>query len=283
MTAPPTAADRLADLARLRRVRDRIDREYAQPLDVEALARGAHMSAGHLSREFSRAYGESPYSLPDDPAHRAGDGAAAPGRPQRHRGVLRRRLLVAGDVQHPVHRAGRRAAERLPTRGSAAPPTGMPSCVAKRVTRPVRNREAPRRRAAPSVTSMDISIHASFLPHDDADAVAGLLPRHRSASSCATTSATTACAGSPSARPSSPDTSIVLHPPGADPGITDDERQHHRRDDGQGHVRHASCSPPPTSTPRSTGCRRRTPRSCRSRPTSRTASATARSATRPAT
>jgi AraC-like DNA-binding protein len=40
------------DLVRLGRVRDRIDREYAQPLDVEALARGAHMSAGHLSREF---------------------------------------------------------------------------------------------------------------------------------------------------------------------------------------------------------------------------------------
>src|SRR5215510_6075537 len=53
---------RLRDLARLRRVRDRIDREYAQPLDVEALAQGAHMSAGHLSREFRQAFGESPYS-----------------------------------------------------------------------------------------------------------------------------------------------------------------------------------------------------------------------------
>jgi AraC-like DNA-binding protein len=56
------AAQHLRDLARLRRVRDRIDREYAQPLDVEALARGAHMSAGHLSREFRLAYGESPYA-----------------------------------------------------------------------------------------------------------------------------------------------------------------------------------------------------------------------------
>jgi AraC-like DNA-binding protein len=56
------AAQHLSDLARLRRVRDRIDREYAQPLDVEALARGVHMSAGHLSREFRRAYGESPYA-----------------------------------------------------------------------------------------------------------------------------------------------------------------------------------------------------------------------------
>lgn len=53
---------RLDDLARLRRVRDRIDREFARPLDVEALARGVYWSAGHLSREFKRAYGESPYS-----------------------------------------------------------------------------------------------------------------------------------------------------------------------------------------------------------------------------
>ena len=53
---------RLRDLALLRRVRDRIDREYAQPLDVEALARGVHMSAGHLSRRFRQAYGEPPYS-----------------------------------------------------------------------------------------------------------------------------------------------------------------------------------------------------------------------------
>ena len=43
-------------------MRDRIDREYAQPLDVEALARGVHVSAGHLSRAFRAAYGESPYS-----------------------------------------------------------------------------------------------------------------------------------------------------------------------------------------------------------------------------
>src|ERR1700682_5680037 len=58
----PASAERRRDLARLRRVRDRIDREYPQPLDVEALARGAYMSAGHLSREFRLAYGESPYS-----------------------------------------------------------------------------------------------------------------------------------------------------------------------------------------------------------------------------
>jgi transcriptional regulator GlxA family with amidase domain len=62
MTSKPTPTQHLRDLARLRRVRDRIDREYAQPLDVEALARGVHMSAGHLSREFRLAYGESPYA-----------------------------------------------------------------------------------------------------------------------------------------------------------------------------------------------------------------------------
>ena len=62
MSSRDAEEQHLRDLARLRRVRDRIDREYAQPLDVEALARGAHMSAGHLSREFRRAFGESPYS-----------------------------------------------------------------------------------------------------------------------------------------------------------------------------------------------------------------------------
>src|SRR3954454_12658588 len=59
-----TAAEqqRLRDLRLLRRVKDRIDRDYAQPLNVEALAAGVHLSAGHLSREFKKAYGESPYS-----------------------------------------------------------------------------------------------------------------------------------------------------------------------------------------------------------------------------
>ena len=57
-----TGTAHLHNLAWLRRVRDRIDRDYSLPLDVEALGRGVHMSAGHLSREFSLAYGESPYS-----------------------------------------------------------------------------------------------------------------------------------------------------------------------------------------------------------------------------
>jgi hypothetical protein len=62
VTSRPATEQHLRDLALLRRVRDRIDREYTLPLDVEALARGAHISAGHLSRQFKLAYGESPYS-----------------------------------------------------------------------------------------------------------------------------------------------------------------------------------------------------------------------------
>lgn len=62
MASSRTDEQHLRDLALLRRVRDRMDRDHAQPLDVAALARGVHLSAGHLSREFERAYGESPYS-----------------------------------------------------------------------------------------------------------------------------------------------------------------------------------------------------------------------------
>ena len=132
----------LRDLARLRRVRDRIDREYAQPLDVEALARGVHMSAGTPQPRVPARVRRVAVPLPDDPADRARDDAAAARRPERHRGLLRGRLLVAGHVQHPLHRAGRRAAQHLPARGARAT-AGMPSCVAKQVTRPIRNREAP--------------------------------------------------------------------------------------------------------------------------------------------
>ncbi len=65
MTAPAAsggrAAAHLADLARLRRARDRMDREYARPLRVGDLAREAAMSTGHVARSFTRAYAESPY------------------------------------------------------------------------------------------------------------------------------------------------------------------------------------------------------------------------------
>ncbi|WP_431843136.1 helix-turn-helix transcriptional regulator [Calidifontibacter indicus] len=50
------------DIVRLRRARDRMDRDYAQPLDVPALASDALMSVGHFQRSFKKAYGETPYS-----------------------------------------------------------------------------------------------------------------------------------------------------------------------------------------------------------------------------
>lgn len=53
---------RLANLAHLRRARDLVDREYARPLDVTAMASRALMSPGHFSRAFREAYGETPYS-----------------------------------------------------------------------------------------------------------------------------------------------------------------------------------------------------------------------------
>ena len=141
MTSRSPAEEHLRDLARLRRVRDRIDREYAQPLDVEALARGAHMSAGHLSREFRAAYGESPYSY------------LMTRRIERAMALLRRGDLSVTDVCFAVGCSSlstfsTRFAELVgmpPSayrRDHAAASEGMPPCVAKQVTRPVRNREA---------------------------------------------------------------------------------------------------------------------------------------------
>jgi AraC-like DNA-binding protein len=135
-----TAHD-LRDLVLLRRVRDRIDREYAQPLDVEALARGAHMSAGHLSREFKRAFGESPY------------GYLMTRRIERAMALLRRGELSVTEVCFTVGCSSlgtfsTRFSELVgmsPSayrRDAARATAGMPSCVAKQVTRPIRNREA---------------------------------------------------------------------------------------------------------------------------------------------
>ncbi|MGO2749486.1 MAG: helix-turn-helix domain-containing protein [Pseudoclavibacter sp.] len=56
------ASTDLDELRRLRRARDFIDREYAQPLDVPAMAKAAHMSTAHFSRRFREAYGETPYA-----------------------------------------------------------------------------------------------------------------------------------------------------------------------------------------------------------------------------
>lgn len=141
MTSRPDEAQRLRDLARLRRVRDRIDREFAQPLDVEALARGVHMSAGHLSRAFRQAYGESPY------------GYLMTRRIERAMALLRRGDLSVTEVCFTVGCSSlgtfsTRFAELVgmpPSvyrREAARSTAGMPSCVAKQVTRPIRNREA---------------------------------------------------------------------------------------------------------------------------------------------
>jgi AraC-like DNA-binding protein len=142
VTSTAASAPRLEDLARLRRVRDRIDREYAEPLDVEALARGAHMSAGHLSRQFRRAYGESPYSY------------VMTRRIERAMALLRRGDLSVTEVCFEVGCSSLGTFSTRFTELVGVPPSvyrstetgameGMPPCVAKRVTRPVRNREAP--------------------------------------------------------------------------------------------------------------------------------------------
>jgi AraC-like DNA-binding protein len=147
VTTRPAAAHHLHDLARLRRVRDRIDREYAQPLDVEALARDAHMSAGHFSREFRRAFGESPYSY------------LMTRRIERAMALLRRGDLSVTEICFEVGCSSLGTFSTRFTELVGVPPStyriqeagamaGIPPCVAKQVTRPIRNREAP----APSRT-----------------------------------------------------------------------------------------------------------------------------------
>ncbi|SDN39871.1 helix-turn-helix transcriptional regulator [Allokutzneria albata] len=141
MTSKPTPEQHLRDLARLRRVRDRIDREYAQPLDVEALARGVNMSAGHLSRQFRIAYGESPY------------GYLMTRRIERAMALLRRGDLSVTEVCFEVGCSSLGTFSTRFTELVGMPPSayrqqqadataGIPSCVAKQVTRPIRNREA---------------------------------------------------------------------------------------------------------------------------------------------
>jgi transcriptional regulator GlxA family with amidase domain len=118
-----------------------MDREYAQPLDVEALARGVNMSAGHLSRQFKLAYGESPYSY------------LMTRRIERAMALLRRGGLSVTEVCFAV---GCSSLGTFSTRFTElvgmSPSTyrreatgemaGIPPCVAKQVTRPIRNREA---------------------------------------------------------------------------------------------------------------------------------------------
>ncbi len=141
MAGSPTDDQHVSDLAWLRRVRDRMDREYAQPLDVEALARGAHMSAGHLSREFKRAYGETPYAY------------LMTRRIERAMALLRDSDLSVTDVCFKVGCSSLGTFSTRFTELVGVPPSeyrrkaagataGIPGCVTKQATRPVRIREA---------------------------------------------------------------------------------------------------------------------------------------------
>jgi AraC-like DNA-binding protein len=132
----------LRDLRLLRRVKDRMDRDFAHPLNVEELARAVNMSAGHLSRRFKSAYGESPYSY------------LMTRRIERAMALLRRGDLTVTEVCFAV---GCSSLGTFSTRFSelvGMPPSeyreqtarvtrGIPSCVEKQVTKPIRNREAP--------------------------------------------------------------------------------------------------------------------------------------------
>ncbi|HTR70515.1 MAG TPA: helix-turn-helix transcriptional regulator [Mycobacteriales bacterium] len=141
MSDPSTHERQLRDLVRLRRVRDRIDRDFTEPLNVETLARDVHMSAGHLSRSFRQAYGESPYSY------------LMTRRIERAMALLRRGDLSVTEVCFEV---GCSSLGTFSTRFTecvgmppgayrrrvADPTAELPPCVTRQVTRPVRNREA---------------------------------------------------------------------------------------------------------------------------------------------
>lgn len=133
----------LDDLVRLRRARDRMDRDYAQPLDVPTLAREALMSAGHFSRSFRAAYGETPY------------GYLMTRRIERAKALLRRGDLSVTDVCVEVGCTSLGSFSSRFTELVGMSPSAyraqqheagaaVPACVAKVRTRPVRNGEAPR-------------------------------------------------------------------------------------------------------------------------------------------
>lgn len=136
-----TAPNDHADITVIRRVRDRIDREFAHPLNVEELARGVHMSAGHLSREFRRIYGEPPYSY------------LMTRRIERAMTLLRRGDLTVTEICFAVGFSSLGTfSSRFSELVGVSPSVyrddpsrsveGIPPCLAKQVTRPVRNREA---------------------------------------------------------------------------------------------------------------------------------------------
>lgn len=131
----------LEELVRLRRVRDLVDREYAGPLDVPALARAALMSPGHFSRSFRAAFGETPY------------GYVMTRRIERAKALLRRGDLSVTEVCFAVGCTSlgsfsSRFTELVGESPSAyrardhTPGEAVPPCLAKIFTRPVRGGRA---------------------------------------------------------------------------------------------------------------------------------------------
>ena len=132
---------RLADLVGLRRARDVMDRDYSRPLDVPALARVAQMSAGHFSRSFRAAFGETPYSY------------LMTRRIERAKALLRRGDLSVTQVCFAVGCTSLGSFSSRFTELVGESPSGyrarrhdagavIPACVARIYTRPVRNGEA---------------------------------------------------------------------------------------------------------------------------------------------
>ena len=134
----------LEDLVRLRQARDRMDREYAQPLDVPALARTALMSPGHFSRSFRAAFGETPYSYLMTRRIERAKALLRRGDLSGHGGVLRGGCTSLGSFSSRftelVGESPSAYRARRHDDGAAIPP-----CVAKIHPRPVRNGEAKRR------------------------------------------------------------------------------------------------------------------------------------------
>src|SRR6187401_1301642 len=129
--------EEIADLAHLRRARDRIDRDFAQPLDVPAMARAALMSPAHFSRKFRAAYGETPYSY------------LMTRRIERAKALLRRGDLSVTEVCLEVGCASLGSFSARFTELVGETPTAyrardhsalasVPGCVAKDLTRPSR-------------------------------------------------------------------------------------------------------------------------------------------------
>jgi AraC-like DNA-binding protein len=128
------------DLKHLRRARDLIDREYARPLDVPAMARAALMSPAHFSRQFRAAFGETPYSY------------LMTRRIERAKALLRRGDLSVTEVCVAVGATSlgsfsTRFTELVGESPSAyrarnhSALAAIPGCWAKLVTRPSRNKE----------------------------------------------------------------------------------------------------------------------------------------------